>query len=412
VSQDISKTLESRVCSECRSTLDEILRLGAQQMLQAAIEAEVASYVAERQGLRDETGRRCIVRNGHLPERSLQSPVGPIEIKQPRVRDRRGRERFASAILPRYLRRAPSLDNLIPWLYLKGISAHAMPEALQPILGPDASGVSPSTVVRLSEVWQEQHRQWSERDLRDKRYAYWWVDGIYFNVRLSEDRPCLLVIVGALQDGRKELVAILDGERESKLSWLELLRDLKRRGVKDGPALAIGDGALGFWSAVSEQYPKTRRQRCWVHKTANVLDKMPKHLQAEAKTLLHRMYQSPTKAEALGAFDEFVARYGHGRPKAVDCLVKDKEVLFTFYDFPAAHWVHVRTTNPIESTFATVRHRHRQTKGSGSREATLAMVFQLAREAQRHWRRLDGHELVPKVLAGIRFTDGTESEAA
>jgi len=410
--EDSTGAWKSRVCSECRSTLDELLRLGAQRMLQKAIEVEVEAYLKEHQGLRDDAGRRRIVRNGYLPERSLVTGLGPVEIKQPRARDRHGTLRFASAILPRYLRRVPSVEALIPWLYLKGISANAMAEALKPILGADAPGLSPTTVARLSEAWQAEYRQWCTRDLRDKRYAYWWVDGIYFNVRLSEDRPCLLVIIGALEDGRKELVAILDGERESKLSWLEALRDLKRRGVKKTPKVAVGDGALGFWAAVAEQFPKTRQQRCWVHKTANVLDKMPKRVQPEAKALLHRMYLSPTKVEALAAFDAFVSRYGHAYPRAVACLEKDKEVLFTFYDFPAAHWVHLRTTNPIESTFATVRHRHRQTKGSGSREATLAMVFQLALEAQRHWRRLDGYELVAKILLGVRFTDGIESEAA
>jgi len=266
--------------------------------------------------------------------------------------------------------------------------------------------------VRLKAEWQRLYEVWARRDLQGKRYVYFWADGIYFNVRLSDERPCVLVVIGALEDGRKELVAIYDGERESKLSWQTAFGDLKRRGLACAPKLAVGDGALGFWAALAEEFPATREQRCWVHKTANVLDKIPKKVQMDAKRLLHEMYLAETKADALEAFAEFVARYQAKYPKAVECLRKDKDVLFTFYDFPAEHWRHLRTTNPIESTFATVRHRHRQTKGCGTRVATLALVFQLARQAEKGWRRLNGHVLLAKVIAGVVFEDGLEAQAA
>jgi len=403
---------ERRIDEGVRSELDEALRSGARRMLMVALEAEVAEYVERHKEALDEEGHRLVVRNGRLPGRALQTGVGPIEIAQPRLNDRREGERFHSGILPRYLRRSPSVEALIPWLYLKGVSTNDFQEALKSLLGEGAAGLSPSTIVRLKTVWEAEFHEWNERDLSDQRYVYLWADGIYFNVRLTDDRPCLLVIVGTLEDGRKELVAVHDGERESKLSWVEVLRDLKRRGLKDPPKLAVGDGALGFWAALAEVFPETREQRCWVHKTANVLDKMPKKVQPSAKQLLHEMYLAATKADALAAFDEFVERYRAKFPKAVECLVKDKEVLFTFYNFPAEHWQHIRSTNAIESTFATVRHRHRQTKGCGSRTATLAMVFKLAREAEKHWRKIDGYQLIVKLLAGVKFEDGVEAQAA
>jgi transposase-like protein len=406
--------LEKRVETDSRSALDEILRRGAQRMLQAAIEAEVADYVEHHAHLADPlTGRRLVTRNGHQPERAIQSGLGDIRVTKPRVHDRRDGVRFTSRILPPYMRRTPSVEALIPLLYLKGISTNDFPEALSAILGPQAGGLSPTTISRLKEVWQGEHRQWASRSLAGKRYVYWWADGVYFKVRLSEERPCLLVIVGTLEDGTKELVAIQDGERESTLSWRELLRDLKRRGVGKAPALCVGDGALGLWAALEEEMPSTRQQRCWVHKTANVLDKLPRSVQPAAKRLIHRMYMAPTKAEALAAYGEFLALYGAKYPKACRCLEKDEEVLFTFYEFPAEHWRHIRTINPIESTFATIRHRSRQTKGCGSRAATLAMVFKLAREAEKSWRRLNGYELIDKVIRGVRFADGVEvGEAA
>ena len=404
---------EKRIAQESRSAVADILREGARQMLQAAIEAEVGDYVAQHAGLRDpETGRRLVVRNGRQPGRTIQSSLGDIAVTKPRVHDRRDGETFTSCILPPYMRRTPSLEALIPLLYLKGISTNDFPDALCAILGPDAAGLSPSTICRLKEVWQGEHQQWAGRDLSAKRYVYWWADGVYFKVRLSDERPCLLVIVGTLPDGTKELVAIHDGERESQLSWRELLRDLKRRGVAEAPALCVADGALGLWAAMEEEFPAARQQRCWVHKTANVLDKLPKKVQASAKRMIHQMYMAPTKATALEAYGEFLALYGAKYPKACRCLEKDRDVLFTFYDFPAEHWRHIRTTNPIESTFATVRHRSRQTKGCGSRSATLAMVFKLSREAEKSWRKLNGYELIDKVIRGVRFQDGVEKKEA
>jgi putative transposase len=395
-----------------KGSLDEVLREGARRMLQDAIEAEVADYVEEHQRERDPgSGHRLVVRNGALPAREILSSLGPIPVEQPRVRDRREGRKFTSAILPPYLRRAPSLEALIPTLYLKGVSTNDFPEALAAILGEGAKGLSASTIVRLKECWEKDYQAWQKRDLTGKRYVYFWADGVYFNVRLGQDRPCVLVIVGALENGTKELVALLDGQRESALSWKEVLLDLKRRGLDEGPEVSVGDGALGFWAALEEVFPRSRRQRCWVHKTANVLDKMPKSLQPSAKTMLHQMYLSATKAEALKVCDDFVKLYGAKCPKAVACLEKDKEDLFAFYDFPAEHWGHLRTTNPIESSFATVRHRHRQTKGCGSRTATLAMVHKLATEAEKHWRRLNGHQLIVKLLSGVRFADGVEVAA-
>ena len=401
-----------KAVESAKASLDEVLREGARRMLQEAIDAEVADYLDQHQGERDaRSGHRLVVRNGALPAREILSSLGPIPVEQPRVRDRREGRKFTSAILPPYLRRAPSLEALIPTLYLKGVSTNDFPEALAAILGEGAKGLSASTIVRLKECWEKDYQAWQKRDLTGKRYVYFWADGVYFNVRLGQDRPCVLVIVGALENGTKELVALLDGQRESALSWKEVLLDLKRRGLEEGPEVSVGDGALGFWAALEEVFPRSRRQRCWVHKTANVLDKMPKSLQPSAKTMLHQMYLSATKAEALKVCDDFVKLYGAKCPKAVACLEKDKEDLFTFYDFPAEHWGHLRTTNPIESSFATVRHRHRQTKGCGSRTATLAMVHKLATEAEKHWRRLNGHQLIVKLLSGVRFADGVEVAA-
>jgi len=406
--QDNVITLKKRVAHESKSALDRIVQEGAQRMLQAAIEAEVAAYIAAHKELRDENGHRLVVRNGHQPERQVQTGAGQLKVKKPRVHDRREDQRFTSKILPPYMRRSPSLDALIPALYLRGVSTGDVQEALEAILGKGAAGLSAANVTRLKESWKDEYEAWAGRDLSDKRYVYLWADGIYFNVRLTRDRPCMLVIMGTTPEGKKELVGLLDGERESKLSWKELLLNLKRRGLKEGPKLAVADGGLGFWPALEEVYPETREQRCWVHKTANVLNKLPKRLQSGAKRKLKEMQAAPTKREALGAFDDFMALYEEKYPKACQCLRKDKAVLFTFYDFPAAHWKHLRTTNPIESTFATVRHRTRQTKGCGSREATLSLVYKLSREAEKCWRRLDGYKLVPKVLAGTPYVDGEE----
>lgn len=398
---------------ETRSVLDEIIRKGAQRMLQAALESEVMEYVERHKDLEDLDGHRVVVRNGYLPERDLLTGTGPVRIQQPRVRDKREGQRFTSNILPPFMRRVPSLDALIPILYLKGVSTGDFNEALSAILGPSASGLSATNIVRLKEEWQQDYESWSKRSLKDKRYVYWWADGIYFNVRLEKDRPCLLVLMGALEDGSKELVAIWDGERESKPSWGAVLRDLKRRGLKAAPKATVGDGAIGYWAAVEEVFPGVREQRCWLHKTANILDKLPKRVQPDAKKLIHEMYLAPTKADAKLAYQEFIHQYQAKYPKAVECLTKDEDVLFTFYDFPAEHWIHLRTTNPIESSFATVRHRTRQTKGCGSRLATLTMVYKLSMEAEKNWRRLRGYRLIPKVIEGVKFVDGElKKEAA
>jgi putative transposase len=418
MTQPNDKTIEIEVQCEassvCQNVLEDTLRKGAQRLLAQAVEQEVEQYIQRHRELRDGEGHRLVVRNGHLAERQLQSGLGPIAVKAPRVRDRREGQRFRSAILPPYLRKVPSLENLIPTLYLLGVSSSDMQPALEGLLGPAARGISPSTVVRLKEVWQDEFGQWNRRDLSKKHYVYLWVDGIYFNVRLEEARPCVLVVVGALPDGSKELVAIGDGERESKLSWAQLISALKKRGLSQAPKLAIGDGALGFWAALEEEWPSCQAQRCWVHKTANVLDKLPKRQQPEAKGALHEIYLAATRAEAEKAFSAFGKIYGDKYPKAWACLQKDREVLLSFYDFPAAHWVHLRTTNAIESSFAMVRHRTRQTKGCGSRDATLALVYKLGRECERKWRRLNAHQLIDKIIRGVLFTDGIEvlSEAA
>jgi transposase-like protein len=392
-----------------KSLLEEIIREGARKLLQTAVEQEVTTYIEMFKELKDEDGRRLVVRHGFLPERSLLTGIGPVTVKQPRIRDKREGESFTSAILPRYLRRVPSLDNLIPTLYLKGISTGDFTRALEAILGENAKGLSASTIVRLKKQWEQEYKEWAKRDLSGKRYVYFFADGIYFNVRLEDTenkRQCFLIIIGVLADGTKELVAVLDGYRESKLSWMELLSSLKERGLTEGPRLAIGDGGLGFWAALREAYPGTEEQRCWVHKTANILDKMPKSVQAKAKEKIHDIYLAPTKEQALVAYNSFLSLYGKKFPDACECLSKDKGVLFTFYDFPAEHWIHIRTTNPIESTFATVRLRTEKTKGCGTRLATLTMVFKLICETQKTWKKIKGYRLIPKVLEGAIFVDG------
>ncbi len=371
--------------SEASNPLEDILRQGARQLLEQAIQNEVGEYISEHQDLRDCQVRREVVRNGTLPERQIQSGIGPITIKQPRVHDRRAEHQFSSNILPPYMRRTPSIDALIPALYLRGVSTGDFCEALSAILVEHAAGLSATNIVRLKEGWQKDYQQWQKRQLGGKRYVYWWADGIYFKVRLNPDRPCVLVIMGSLADGAKELIAVVEGQRESKLSWQEILRDLKDRGLTQGPKLAVGDGAMGFWSAMEEEFPAAIQQRCWVHKTANVLNKLPKSVQPSAKARIHEMYLAPTQKEAFKAYESFLDLYQTTYSKACDCLKKDKDVLFQFYQFPAEHWSHIRTTNPIESLFATVRHRTRQTKGCGSTQATLAMVFQLVRVAEKKW---------------------------
>jgi len=410
--QSIVRTSGEQLLAEGKNHLETLLQEGARRLLQQAIGHEVDEYIASHAHVQDERGHRMVVRNGSLPERKLVTGIGPVAVKQPRVHDRREDQEFSSRILPKYMRRVPSVDALIPALYLRGISTGDFTDALEAILGPQAGGLSATNIVRLKEGWGEEYREWTQRDLSLKHYVYLWADGIYFNVRLSADRPCILVLMGATADGSKELVAVHDGERESELSWREVLGDLKRRGLNRGPELAVGDGALGFWSALEKLWPSTRQQRCWVHKTANVLDKLPKSVQPSAKGLIHEMYLAPTEKEARKAFVQFKELYEAKYPKAWGCLHKDEDQLFTFYAFPAEHWRHIRTTNPIESTFATVRHRTRKTKGCGTRAATLTMVFKLAREAEKHWRRLNGRQLILEVLQGAKFIDGEMKKAA
>jgi putative transposase len=409
-----------------RDVLTEILHAGAQRLLAQAIDAEVAAWIERHGEVVDEAGRRQVVRNGHHPGRTILTGVGPVEIRQPRVHDRRivdadedgqsldaaGRpiERFHSAILPPYLRKTKAVEELIPWLYLKGVSTGDFSEALQALVGPQAAGLSATTITRLIGTWQQDYAAWSRRSLEDRQYVYLWADGIHFNIRLEEDRQCILVLMGATAEGKKELVAVADGYRESEQSWRQLLLDCKQRGLVIDPKLAVGDGALGFWKALRQVYPATREQRCWVHKAANVLDKLHKRVQGKAKEMLHAIWMAPTRAAAEQAFAAFVEMFGAKYPGAVACLQKDRDVLLTFYDFPAEHWVHLRTTNPIESTFATVRLRHRRTKGNGSRVACLAMVFKLCESAARKWRTLNGAKLLPDVIAGVRFVDGENPE--
>jgi transposase-like protein len=356
-----------------------------------------------------------VVRNGHLPERTLSTGVGPVTVQQPRVHDRRpadARERFCSAILPPYLRKTKSIEELIPWLYLKGVSTGDFSEALAALLGPDAKGLSATTVTRLKGLWEQEYQDWSKRSLAGKQYVYVWADGVYFNIRLEGGRQCMLVLMGATAEGKKELIAIQDGQRESEQSWKELLLDVQARGLTIEPKLAVGDGALGFWKAVRQTWAETGEQRCWVHKTANVLDKLPKSVQPKAKELLHEIYLAPSRAEADKAFDLFLGTYEAKYPKATECLEKDRAELLRFYDFPAQHWMHLRTTNVIESVFATVRLRTEKTKGSGTRVACLTMVFKLMQSASRRWRGLNGTVLLADVVQGVVFVDGVKEDAA
>lgn len=413
--QEVTRDVLSLPASSSGDVLSSVLRVGAQRMLAQAIEAEVESYLQERIGLVNRAGHRQVVRNGYLPERTILTGLGSIEVTQPRVLDRRSKgeaETFSSKILPPYLRKTKSLDELIPWLYLKGVSTGDFHEALQALVGPQAAGLSASTVTRLKSIWESEHVEWSKRSLEGKQYVYLWADGVHFNIRLEEDRQCILVLMGATADGKKELIAIVDGHRESEQSWKGLLLDVQARGLVVDPQLATGDGALGFWKALAQVYPQTREQRCWVHKTANVLDKLPKRLQPEAKEKLHAIWMAETREDAGKAFELFLETYRAKYPKASECLSKDRDVLLAFYDFPAEHWIHLRTTNPIESVFATVRLRHRRTKGSGSRAACLAMVFKLMQSAEKRWRLLNGSNLLPDVIAGITFTNGIKQQAA
>jgi putative transposase len=391
--------------------LTEVLRQGARELLQQAVEGEVAEFIARHRELKDERERQRVVRNGYKPERRIQTGIGDVAVKAPRVRDRAGAIKFHSSILPAYLRRTRSIEELLPWLYLKGLSTGDFASALAALLGKDAPGLSPATISRLKEVWQDEYERWSKRDLTGKEYVYLWADGVHFGVRLEDASQCILVVIGATADGKKELLAMLDGYRESEASWKELLLGLKQRGLTIDPKAAVGDGGLGFWKALPQVFGSTREQRCWVHKTANVLNKLPKSQQAKAKAAIHEIWMAESRADAEQAVDHFLVTYEAKYPKASECLAKDRNTLLTFYDFPAEHWTHLRTTNPIESTFATVRLRTTKTRGCVSRAGILAMVFKLTKSAEQRWRKLKGATQLAQVIKGVRFKDGLQEEA-
>ena len=395
--------------------LTEILREGAQRLLSQAVQMEAEAWIAARADQVDAQGHRLVVRNGYLPEREVMTGIGMVPVRQPRVKDRRPvgqREVFDRKILPPYLRRTQSVDEAIPWMYLHGISTNNMSEPLEALLGPSGRGVSASTVSRLAELWQKEYAQWNKRSLAEKRYAYFWADGVYFNVRMQDERACILVLLGATETGEKEILAITDGYRESEQSWSALLLDVKSRGLTLSPKLATADRALGFWLAMEKIYPGTRHQLCWVHKAANVVSKLPDRLGQEANHKLRQIWMAETKAHANKAFDLFVETYQDKYPSAVECLKKDRDRLLTFYDFPAKHWTHIRTSNPIESIFSTVRLRHNKTRNNASRAACLAMIYKLGRVAERGFQRLNGSELLQDVVAGIIYEDGVKKSAA
>jgi transposase-like protein len=388
--------------------LHELLRQGARDLIAKAVEAELATFLAQYADQRLDDGRQAVVRNGYLPERTVQTGIGDVSVQVPKVRDRSGGgARFNSSLLPPYLKRARSIEELIPWLYLKGISTGDYQEALAALLGDQAKGLSANTVSRLKKQWEDEHTEWRKRDLADRHYVYWWADGVYSNVRMG-DRLCLLVIIGVTEQGRKELVAVEDGFRESAASWETLLTGLRERGLAQAPKLAVGDGAMGFWAALSKIYPETDHQRCWVHKTANVLNKLPKSVQPKVKADLHDIWMAETRDEAHRAFDRTVKRFEAKYPKAMGCLAKDRDELLAFYDYPAEHWVHIRTTNPIESTFATVRLRSKRSRNCGSRATTLAMVFKLLQSAEKRWKRIKGFSKLELVVNNVRFQDGEQ----
>lgn len=388
--------------------LSELLRSGARDLIKQAVEAELSAMLSECADLKLADGRQAVVRNGYLPERTIQTGIGDVAVKVPKVRDRSGSGiHFNSHLLPPYLRRTKSIEELIPWLYLKGLSTGDYSEALGSLLGEHAKGLSANTVSRLKSQWLDEHQNWQRQDLSQKRYVYWWADGIYSQVRM-DDRLCLLVIIGVTEHGQKELVAVSDGYRESSASWEELLTSLRQKGLTQSPKLAAGDGALGFWNALSKVYPDTCHQRCWVHKTANILNKLPKSVQPKVKAALHEIWMASTRKDAYKAFDNTLELFGAKYPKAMECLSKDREELLAFYDFPAEHWIHIRTTNPIESAFATVRLRTKKTRNCGSRDSTLAMVFKLMESAQKRWIKIRGFNLLTLVVNNVKFEDGVQ----
>lgn len=393
--------------------LTEVLRSGARRLLAQAVELEAEAFLAARDDLRLPDGRPRLVRHGHGPERQIQTGIGPVPVSRVKIRDRGAsvegeRVRFSSAILPRWARRTKSLDALLPVLYLRGVSTGDFQEALAALLGKDAPNLSPAVIGRLTAEWQAEYERWQARDLSARRYVYIWADGVYLQARMEDHAECMLVLIGATPEGRKELVGFQVGIRESAQSWRELLVEVKRRGLAIAPEIAVGDGALGFWKALEEVWPATRHQRCWVHKVANVLNKVPKSVQPSMKADLREIYSAPERAAAEKAIAVFAEKYGAKYAKAVECLIKDRERLLTFFDFPAEHWDHLRTSNPIESVFATVRHRTVRTRGALSPKTARLMVFKLVMAASKTWRRLKGENQLPKVVAGVRFQDGTE----
>ena len=393
-------------------SLEQVARSGAQQMLSLALKAEIQNYLASFAGLKTPDGNQAVVRNGFHQPRTITSCHGPVEVVVPRSRSRvDGVEAFASALIPKYMRKTLALEDALPLFYLGGLSNGDFIPCFEKLFGAVPAGFSPTSITRLKTIWVTELDQWRQRDLTDSQYCYLWVDGIHFNLRLAEGRLCVLVVLGAREAGRKELGAVVGGFRESADSWRTLLRDLQHRGMPC-PKLCIGDGALGFWKAVTDIYPETAHQRCWVHKTANILDKMPKSAQPQAKTLIHDMYRAETEKQARASYKEFIERYQATYPKAVACLTKDEDKLFTFYRFPAEHWQHIRSTNVIESTFATVRLRTHKTRGQGTLKMTLAMVFKLAERASLRWQKLRGYKLITMVLKNVVFTDGKNNKFA
>jgi transposase-like protein len=393
--------------------LTAILRSGARRLLAQAVEAEAEAFLATMRELRLPDGRERLVRHGLGPERQVQTGIGPVPVQRVKLRDRGAgpegeRIRFSSALLPRWARRTRSLDALLPVLYLRGVSMGDFQEALGALLGKEAPNLSPSVIARLRGEWEAEHVRWQQRDLSARRYVYLWADGIYLQARMEPQAECMLVLIGATPEGKKELVGFQVGVRESAQSWRELLVDLKARGLAIAPELATGDGALGFWKALEEVCPTTRHQRCWVHKTVNVMDKLPKSVQPAAKQDLREIWQAPDRVTAETAIATFAEKYATKYEKAVTCLLKDRDALLTFYNFPAEHWDHLRTSNPIESVFATVRHRTVRTKGALSQDTARLMVFKLVMAAAKTWRRLKGENQLPKVVQGVRFRDGVE----
>ena len=387
--------------------LTELLRTGAQRLITDAVEAELQVLLGQYAALRNGQGHQQVVRNGYLPEREIQTGIGPVKIRIPKIRDKsRQGIKFNSMLVPPYLRKTKSVEDMLPWLYLKGISTGDFQEALQALLGSEAKGLSASTISRCKKIWEEEHETWNSRSLENKRYVYIWADGVYFNIRSDNAKQCILVIIGVTEQGRKEFIAIEDGYRESEQSWSELLLRIKAQGLRHPPELAVGDGALGFWKALRKVFPKTVHQRCWVHKTANVLNKLPKAVQPKVKQALHEIWMAPTKKDAYKAFDIALATYSAKYPKAMECLEKDKNEMLAFYDFPAIHWQHIRTSNPIESTFATVRLRTAKTRGCVARHTILSMVYKLGQSAQKKWRKLRGFKLLAEVIRGVQFKDG------